>query len=313
VFKKILLPLDGSANAEGAIPWAIQYAAASRTPVVLTRVLEKVYPLKGMPFGAEAGEARTYLEAVARTFSGVGIPTELVLPVDPVAEAIVSAAKRAGCNLIVMASRGTSRLVRRLVGGVTEQVIRRSPVPVLVARSQQVPGRIGAPSRILVPVDGSAASKHVLAWAERLARFHQVPTEILFVRPRQRRHRASEDRRTEEVSSAASRLCSLLRSRGLAASFHLGEGAPADEILRACRSTDLIVMTTHGYGGLKHLLKGSVAERVIHGALGPVFVSKHGPRAGTPRRGATPKTTMAVGLARGASSRPSKNGRKDEA
>jgi nucleotide-binding universal stress UspA family protein len=279
VFKRILLPLDGSANAEGAIPWAIKYAAPSKTPVVLTRVLDKVYPLKGMPFGAEADQARVYLEAVADKLSQVGIPSEIMLPMDAVAPAIVSAAERAKCNLIVMTSRGSSRLIRRLVGGITDLVIRISSVPVLVARSPGSLPALPAPSRILVPVDGSPDSKHVLAWAERLAQFHHVPAELLYVRRRRTRSRATEERRAEEVSREATRLCGLLRKRGIAASYRLEEGDPAPEILKACGDTDLVVMTTHRRGGLQSLVKGSVAEKVIHGARGPVFVSKRGPGA----------------------------------
>ena len=277
MFKKILLALDGSAKAEAAIPWALKYAAPFGTPVVLMRVLDKVYPLEGMPFGAEAGEARAYLDAVAKAFSKEGVPTEITLPIDPVAPSIVGVAQWEKCNLIVMTPRGSSKLVRRIMGGITEQILQTSPVPVLIVRCSGA----GAPApplpaRVLVPVDGLPGGKQVLAWAERLARFHQVPVEILYVRPGGKRSRALRDRRTEEVCRSVARLCALLRKRGIPASYHLELGAPAERILEASRPTDLIVMTTHGYAGLKHLVKGSVAEEVAQGARGPVFIFKHG-------------------------------------
>jgi len=306
VFKKILLPLDGSANAEGAIPWAIKYAAPSRTPVVLIRVLDKVYPLEGMPFGAEADDARSYLETVARTLSTIGIPTETALPTDPVASSIITVAERTKCNLIILTTQGSSRIVRRLVGGVTEQVVRASPIPVLVVRIQDPPRPVPRPSRVLVPVDGSPDSKHVLAWAERLARYHGSPMEILYVRPVEKRRRAEQERRTEELSRSAARLCGLLRGRGIAASYRLEEGGPAEGILKACRATDLVVMTTHGYGGLRHLVKGSIAERVILGARAPVFVSKHGSRVTAGTKGSKSKGTKSLRAADAGQSGPEK-------
>jgi nucleotide-binding universal stress UspA family protein len=285
VFKKILLPLDGSASAEAAIPWVTRYAAPAMSSVVLARVLDKIYPLKGMPFGAEGQDARVYLQGIASRFLREGIPTEIALPTDPVAPAIVSLSRRAKCNLIVLTTRGAARVVRWLIGGVTEQVIRNSPVPVLVVRSGESPP--SAPQRILVPVDGSARSKPVLVWAERLARFHQVPLELLYVRSGGKGRRTTPERPTEKLSESAIRLCGLLQKRGLAASYRLEEGDPATEILQACRPTDLVVMTTHGYGGLKRLVKGSVAEKVIYGAPAPVFVSKRAARSEVPADGET--------------------------
>jgi nucleotide-binding universal stress UspA family protein len=307
VFRKILLPLDGSVNAEGAIPWVTQLAAASGTPVVLVRVLDKVYPLEGMPFGAEADEARVYLEAVARTLSKLGIPTEIVLPSDPAAEGILSSATKTRCNLIVMTTRGTSRLVRRLVGGTTEQIVRISPVPVLVVPSSGSSRPHSGPARILVPVDGSPGTKQVLAWAERLAQLHGVPVEILYVRPGRKSSRTEDERRAEEFSRELGRMCRWLLSRGIRAVYRLEQGDPAEEILKACRASDLVVMTTHGFGGLRRLVRGSVAERVIHAARGPVFISKHGPKARkVPERPA--KRSQALGAGARGPADPKRNG-----
>jgi nucleotide-binding universal stress UspA family protein len=54
----------------------------------------------------------------------------------------------------------------------------------------------------------------------------------------------------------------------------IGEGPPVDEIVRIARENqvDLIVIATHGHTGLKHLLLGSVAERVIRHAPCAVLV-----------------------------------------
>jgi nucleotide-binding universal stress UspA family protein len=58
----------------------------------------------------------------------------------------------------------------------------------------------------------------------------------------------------------------------------LEAGDPGREILKLSGPTDLVVMTTHGDQGLKRLIRGSVAEKIIHGAAAAVFISKTRPR-----------------------------------
>src|SRR5579883_1992417 len=127
LFEKILVPLDGSGNAERALPWVRVYAANLRTSVILLQALSKVYPLEGMPFGAGQNEAKAYLEEIRKTLLAEGILAKVRLPQSSAPDSIVRTAVREGCGLIVMTTRGASRVVRWLVGGVTEQVLRMSP------------------------------------------------------------------------------------------------------------------------------------------------------------------------------------------
>jgi nucleotide-binding universal stress UspA family protein len=78
----------------------------------------------------------------------------------------------------------------------------------------------------------------------------------------------------ENASKALERRASALRARGIKASALIEEGDAAEEILKACKPGDLLVLTTHGYGGLKRLVLGSIAEKVIHQAPVPVLVYK---------------------------------------
>jgi nucleotide-binding universal stress UspA family protein len=270
VFRKILVPLDGSKNAERALPWAKTYASPFGTPVILVQVLPKIYPLKGMPFGARRREAKGYLTGLQHLLSQDGIPSEVLLPDNSVAESIVSTARDRNCNLIIMTTRGSSKVVRWLIGGVTERVLRLSPVPLLVLRNRSPLDP--SPRRILVPMDGSSRAKRILPWAERLALFHDAPLQILHVRSEasHRARRTSSSRR--EIGPTLSHWCSLLRRRGVNATYRLSQGDPAQEILADSSPTDLIVMTTGGTGGLKHYVLGSVVEKVIHGTQAPVFV-----------------------------------------
>jgi len=66
----------------------------------------------------------------------------------------------------------------------------------------------------------------------------------------------------------------LSKATGVHHSAVVREGKPFEEICRAAEtlSVDLIVLTTHGYTGLKHVWLGSTAERVVRHAPGPVLV-----------------------------------------
>jgi len=277
-FKKILLPLDGSPNAEEALFWAKQYAIPGKAQVVLLQVLQAEYPLGGRPFRAGTLEAQHYLQGIERELNYAGIPTKILLRNEPVSRTIVDTASRESCDLIIMTSRGASKVVRWLIGGVTQQVMRLSPIPVFIVRSSSAPTVHGKPRRVVVPQDGSPLAREVLPWAQRMARYHRASLVILHVRDRL--GLPGPGGTGEAVVQDLSMRASALRTLGIKVSILLEQGDAAEEILKSCRPGDLLVITTHGRGGLKRLVLGSVAEKVIHQASVPVLVYKKplGPR-----------------------------------
>jgi len=265
MFKKVLLPLDGSAAAEQAVFWAKQYARPSKAQVVLLQVLHTEYPLKGMPFRAGSQEAMLYLQGIERELNFSGIPCRIMLRGEPVAQSIVQTASAERCDLVIMTSRGASKVVRWLIGGIAQQVMRLSPIPVLIMRGPIAGSVHEPPKRILLPQDGSPLARTILPWAVRLARLHRATLGLLHVRGHGSHPAAGP---------GLSRISSQLRARGLKVTVHLERGDPAEEILRACKQGDLLALTTHGYGGLKRLLLGSVAEKVVPLASVPVMIFK---------------------------------------
>jgi nucleotide-binding universal stress UspA family protein len=266
MFKKILLPLDGSTAAEQAVFWAKQYARPSKAQVVLLQVLHTEYPLKGMPFRAGSPEARLYLQGIERELNFSGIPCKIMLGGEPVARSIVETAYTERCDLIIMTSRGASKVVRWLIGGVAQQVMRLSPIPLLILRGP-IAGSVHAPpKRILLPQDGSPLARTILPWGVRLARLHRASLGLLHVR--------GQESPDSAAGPGLSRLSSQLRARGLKVTVSLDRGDPAEQILKACRKGDLLAMTTHGRGGLKRLLLGSVAEKIVPLAPVPVMIYK---------------------------------------
>ena len=136
--------------------------------------------------------------------------------------------------------------------------------------------------RILVPIDFSDCSKKALQYALPLAKEHQAAVTLLYVVPPA--YGAGEyggmDYAQLETSMSEGGSKELLKLamdevRGqVSADTLVRVGSPALNIVEVARTlpADLIVISTHGRTGLKHVLLGSVAEHVVQRAPCPVFV-----------------------------------------
>ncbi len=152
-------------------------------------------------------------------------------------------------------------------------------------------------SNILLPLDGSELGEKLLIKAETLARFHNASMHLIHVAPWQpelegaRRglfaaisaqaaeHQLREARHLLEDRIASGkeyleRLAVRLRDTGLKVVTAIEEGAAAEKIIDYAKEhdIDLVMMSTHGYGGIKRRLLGSVTDRVIRASETPVLV-----------------------------------------
>jgi nucleotide-binding universal stress UspA family protein len=270
MMKKILVALDGSENAEKALSWVRSTARREKAQVHLVRVasLEE--------FGREYVHvelrfAHDYLQGLAAKLNAAGIPCTFTARVGDPARLIVRTAEAQGCGMILMTTRGGSTIRRWAIGGVTEKVLRLSPVPVLVIRGRAV-RRI---RRILVPVDGSTLAETAVPWTARLAKLLGAKLVFVHVYPAGPVGlRTWHQEKFEAIDRRMTRLCLDLAKKGVKASFNVQSGDPADRILAFAVPNDLIVTTTHGAGGFKRWVFGSVAEKLIHEASIPVLVYK---------------------------------------
>jgi nucleotide-binding universal stress UspA family protein len=145
MYKRILLPLDGSALAEQALPHAIAQAERFQAELIVFRVIE---PLPRMGGGmsqtafkrTEAemqGWAREYLEGIAARVQERGIPVQVATVLGDPSKVIVKFAEQNQVELIIMCTRGQSGLSRWLMGSVADRVVRGAKVPVLLVRAQR--------------------------------------------------------------------------------------------------------------------------------------------------------------------------------
>lgn len=144
MYKRILIPLDGSPLAEQALPHAIAQAERFQAELVLLRVF---VPLPRRPFLPEGALKRAeeamnvlayeYLERVAAAVQEHNIPVQVVTTEGRPHLEITQFAETNQVDLIVMATRGESGVSRWLLGSVADRVVRGASVPVLLVRARK--------------------------------------------------------------------------------------------------------------------------------------------------------------------------------
>lgn len=144
MYKRILLPLDGSPLAEQALPDAIAIAKCFQAELVLFRV---TIPLPRPPTTTEAALRRAEkstavfiredLERVAASVQEQGIPAQIVIVEGRPHFQIIQYSETNQIDMIVMCSRGQSGLSRWMIGSVSDRVMRGANVPVLLVRAKK--------------------------------------------------------------------------------------------------------------------------------------------------------------------------------
>lgn len=145
MYKRALVPLDGSPMAERILPFIVQIAGPLDLEVVLVRVMSPIAPnaIEGTTYftvddvGARLTEAREYLAPLAANLRGRGIRAMTdARHGEPVRE-IVAAAREHTADLIAMTTHGRSGVSRLLFGSVAEAVLREAEIPVLMMRDTE--------------------------------------------------------------------------------------------------------------------------------------------------------------------------------
>lgn len=174
MFKRILVPLDGSERAEKAIPTAARLARASGGTVLLAQIA--TIPVMYESYGGssyiaevidtEVKNAEDYLATMALSDKLAGIKVETGTLVGTPAQTLLSMATRFKADLIVMTSQGKTGMKRWILGSVAQKIARHSPIPVLVMHETgSTPvgtRRDSSPVRALVTLDGSVLAKTAL-------------------------------------------------------------------------------------------------------------------------------------------------------
>lgn len=290
MYKKILVPLDGSAISEGVLPYARFLARALEVPVELLHVID---PAQFQPYSPPM-QNREYLEKIAASFAGMTNVQHTVESGNPPGVIVDLAAAQPGA-LIAMATHGYTGAKRWLMGSVAERVLDATTNDLLLVRPGEGDRSSEAQLKtILVPLDGSEVAERVLPTVAELAT--RLTLEVVLVRVVKRVYTAPPEailpvfganipnlkRLWEEARLEAERYLTdrveYLRSRELVhvTSMALVGGADgaAAEIIDVANHTphNIVAMSTHGESGLGRWVIGSVTQRVVRHSTGPVLV-----------------------------------------
>lgn len=285
MLNKIIVPLDGSALAERALPYAVALARPSRGRLILVHLTP---PLAAMQQLNAERDAATYLDQTAEALQNSGTVVDHYIDrahYDEQGAGICAAAAERQAGLIVMSTHGRSGFGRWLYGSVADQILRRADVPVLlIPLTTERDWAAGQPARILVPLDGSGLAELMLGPAAELAQAlgaRLLLTQVVDV-PGQRAARGEPAVRPEceEALAVARRYvggqAEWLEGKGLPVEQYIDIGVPALAIptIARIREADLIAMATHGHGGLARFALGSVATGTLHRATVPLLLAR---------------------------------------
>ncbi len=142
MYRKILVPLDGSAFAEAALAHARTLAECTGAEIVLLRVtVQPVYEYAAPEpvfnravYEDTEAEASRYVQRIAAELSAEGFKVSAESCTGPVAETILDYAQEIRADLIVMSTHGRSGLARWFIGSIADKVVRAATLPVLLAR-----------------------------------------------------------------------------------------------------------------------------------------------------------------------------------
>lgn len=173
---KILVPLDGSALAERAIPHALTMARAFNAQITLLRVVtpgefRSEDTFRQVDWRLCKRQARTYLEEIANSLVPPGIEVALLVEEGRPADIILETAQRLDAKLLIMSTHGRGGAVEFPHGGVASKVLSKFMFSVLLvgAHGEAAPEAAAAYHRLLVPIDGAHRSECSLRVAVMLA------------------------------------------------------------------------------------------------------------------------------------------------
>ena len=300
--RNVLVPIDFSQPSLQALKLALPLLNPFGANLHLVHVFRPDYPLAStavmplvVPELTVGKRVRRHLKDVAKKYS---VPLKRgnihALRGRPVEE-ICRLAREQKIDLIVTSSRGLTGVKHLVLGSTAERIVRYSPCPVLVVRpteGKQKASRNGKGTasklsfgKILVPIDFSECSMKGLAYAKALA--GEFGSKLVLLHSvALRYHVANEEYARYDFpllmqqceKAARDQMGDLVQKTDwdgvVEVETSLQTGHPGDQICSRAtdHGVDLIVTSTHGRTGLKHMFIGSTAEYVVRHAPCPVLV-----------------------------------------
>ena len=311
MFAHILVPLDGSAPAEEALPVAARIARASSGSIHLLTVVKSPIDLGeendwDLLLHEQQIETRTtvatdYLRTVVALpeLDVIQITTEIAPGLPP--QYILAAARSGDVDLTVLCSHGRTGFTRWVLGSVAHTLAHESTIPTLVLHEHETASLLAHPDttrplRALVPLDGSPLAEAALAPAAHLVASLTTQGELHLtqvVKPLQNSAgEASRARVTTYLTQITKRWQEMAKELGIllswsvvletdVASALLSQAEPGEQgqATAGSRGCDLIAISTHGHNSLERWVMGSVTDRLLNTTRLPILIVRP-PRKG---------------------------------
>jgi nucleotide-binding universal stress UspA family protein len=284
--RAVVVGVDGSVSAQGALNWAAAEAASGHRPLRIVHAFS--WPMIGNPLdltyvgdlnlGLQSAAEGILAEAEAHARQAAPhIKVTANLFIGPAAPTLLSEAEDA--DLVVVGSRGVGGFRGLLVGSVSATVAAHAPCPVIVVRPHGEGTAFPASptGRIVVGVDGSAVSAAAIRFAFQQAARRGVGITAVHAATPTRPHPSLRvpadivDQIDRQLFAEAMENERVLDS-GIDVRTKLVHGHPAQALIDASAGAELVVVGSHGRGGFAGMLLGSVSQAVLQHAACPVAV-----------------------------------------
>jgi nucleotide-binding universal stress UspA family protein len=307
MYESLLVPLDGSTWSEQSLPQALSLARRTGATLQIAHVHVPVWGVHGERGGIYDSEVDcavrerdlAYLEGIIRRLEAASdVSLSSALLDGSIADAISRQAAATHVDLVIMTTHGRGPLVRFWLGSVADALVRQMSIPILFVRPRETSVDVTQDSdfqRVLIPLDGSKLAEQVLEPALGIAAAMQAEVALLrVVEPVVPIDQGSDGTRASGLGrSIVQRVHELHEQNLTEAREYLGQLAqglsarsvpvqtrvvlkerPGSAILEdaSAYGADLIALATQGRGGLKRLLLGSVADKVLRGSSTSVLV-----------------------------------------
>lgn len=270
----IVVPVDEWSLAEELVDFARRIAQEFSARVSLLHVIQDIMTMNDAYRQTTLAEHHHYREQI-RTKTGMEVQ---IRTGEPVTE-IIKFAFIEQASLIAMSTHGRDGVSRVGGGSVTEEVLRLSPVPLLMSNEPErlrLGRSLAQIRRILMPVYTREAAEPIMPMLIDLAsRFN---AEVVLYHDERGVNDVGESLEPPQAARALEECASQLTGQGVRVAKLRATGAPvATDIVNHVKSmdVDLVAMTTHGRTGLMRGFFGSVTEAVLRHSPCPVLAARY--------------------------------------
>jgi nucleotide-binding universal stress UspA family protein len=304
MYRRVLIPLDGSKVAEVVLPYARELAGRLDLDLYFLHVYEQ-------SSADILNMYRVYIEEVAekvknesaevqnKTKASKGsktIETFADVITGHTANEIMNYVDKKDIDLILLSTHGRSGVKQWVMGNNADKILRKSRVPVWLVRAgipEEIVHAAWHKRTILVPLDGSPTAESVLPHVETLAKQRSPEyIKVVLIRVCEQLFVTADypaadmplswndhvkqmhDYVREMAMQYLNKIQKRLEYSGLKVTSVVHTGKAANEIINYAHKypPNLIVMSTHGYSGISRWEYGNVADKVLYGVSSPVFL-----------------------------------------